>query len=145
MELTELMKKVLANTFGMYIQAQNYHWNVEGMFFNQLHAFFGDIYGQTSDAVDSIAEHIRALGAYAPGSMSRFLELMTVEDETSVPSARDMLVKLAATNDLVRASLYDAHRAAEAANERGVVNFLEDRIDAHDKLSWMIKSHLKQI
>lgn len=145
MELSDLLKKVLANTFGMYLQAHNYHWNVEGMFFTPLHAFFGDLYTQLFAATDPIAEHIRALGSYAPGSMSRFLELMTVEDETSIPTARDMLTKLAASNDLVRASLYDAHRAAEAANERGVVNFLEDRIDAHDKLSWMIKSHLKQV
>jgi starvation-inducible DNA-binding protein len=145
MDLTESLKKVLANTFGMYLQAHNYHWNVEGMFFSQLHAFFGDLYGQLFAAVDPIAEHIRALGAYAPASMSRYLELMSVEDETSVPSARDMITKLVAANDLVRASLYDAHHAAEAANENGVINFLEDRIDAHDKISWLLKAHLKQI
>ena len=73
--LIEMMRKVLADTFAMYLKAHNYHWNVEGSNFPQYHDFFGNLYQELHGAVDPIAEEIRALDAYVPGSLSRFLEL----------------------------------------------------------------------
>ena len=143
MDLVELLKRVQANTFAMYLKSHNFHWNVEGMFFAQFHDFFADLYNELFLAVDLIAELIRTQDAYVPGSLSRFAELSSIQDENAVPSARDMVMKLLADNDIVRASLYDAIRAA--ANEQGVVNALQDRITAHDKHAWMLRSFLKQL
>jgi starvation-inducible DNA-binding protein len=143
MDLIELLKRAQANTFAMYLKTHNFHWNVEGMLFAQFHDFFNDLYTELWEAVDTIAELIRGQDAYAPGSLGRFAELSSVQDENAVPSTRDMVMKLLADNDIVRASLYDALRAA--ANEQGVANALQDRITAHDKHAWMLRSFLKQI
>lgn len=143
MDLVELLKRVQANTFAMYLKSHNFHWNVEGMFFAQFHDFFANLYNELFLAVDVIAELIRTQDAYVPGSLSRFAELSSVQDENAVPSARDMVMKLVADNDIVRASLYDALRAA--ANEQGIANALQDRITAHDKHGWMLRSFLKQM
>ena len=145
MDLVELLKRVQANTFAMYLKTHNFHWNVEGMLFAQFHEFFNDLYTELWEAVDTIAELIRAQDAYAPGSLGRFAELSSIQDENAVPSARDMVMKLVADNDIVRASLYDAFNAANAANEQGIANALQDRISAHDKHGWMLRSFLKQI
>ena len=145
MDLIELLKRAQANTFAMYLKTHNFHWNVEGMLFAQFHEFFNDLYTELWEAVDTIAELIRAQDAYAPGSLGRFAELSSVQDENAVPSARDMVMKLVADNDIVRASLYDAYNAANAANEQGIANALQDRITAHDKHGWMLRSFLKQI
>lgn len=145
MELTDLMKRVLANTFSMYLKTHNFHWNVEGMLFSQLHEFFGDLYTELWNAVDPIAEHIRMLDSYAPGSLGRYMELSSVTDENAIPTPVDMISKLLADNDIVRASLYDAFRAANAANEQGLSNFIQDRIGAHDKHHWMLRSYLKSV
>jgi starvation-inducible DNA-binding protein len=144
-ELTESMKKVLANTFSLYLKSHNFHWNVEGMFFSELHDFFGNLYSELWAAVDPIAEHIRYLDSYAPGALSRYIELSSIQDELTVPTARDMITILLADNDIVRASLYDAFKQANAANEQGLSNFIQDRIGAHDKHHWMLRSFLKLV
>jgi starvation-inducible DNA-binding protein len=141
--LTEELKKVLANTFAFYFKAHAAHWNVEGMLFASLHQFFGTLYEDLHDAVDPIAEHLRALGVFAPVSLGSLLEMSEIDEDTAVYETREMIARLVAANDLVRASLHRAHAEAEAANEFGVVNFLEDRLDKHDKMAWQLKSHLK--
>jgi starvation-inducible DNA-binding protein len=141
--LADEMKKVLSNTFMFYYKAHAAHWNVEGMLFASLHEFFGTLYEDLHDAVDPIAEHIRALGVYAPFSLSTLMEESEVSEDTSVYETRDMIAGLIAANDLVRASLYRARGAADMEKESGVINFLEERIDKHDKWSWMLKSHLE--
>ena len=90
-----------------------------------------------------IAEHIRALDAYVPGSLTRFQQLTSIEDELSVPSSRMMMTKLFADNQSVITDLMAAHGIADAVGKRGIVNFLEDRIDAHEKHAWMLRSFTK--
>lgn len=141
--LQELMKKVLADTFAMYLKAHNFHWNVEGSNFVQYHGFFGDLYEELHGAVDPIAEHIRALDAYAPGSLTRFLELTDIECETNVPMAGEMMRKLAADNEIVLATLNMAFKLANNFQQDGLANFLADRIDTHKKHAWMLKSLTK--
>lgn len=141
--LTDEMKKVLANTFMMYYKSHAAHWNVEGMLFASLHQFFGTMYEELHDAVDPIAEHLRALGSYAPVSLSSLMEEAEVIEDSAVYEPREMITRLIAANDLVRASLYRARGEAETEKEAGVINFLEERIDTHDKYAWMLKSHLK--
>lgn len=142
-QLVESLKKVQATSFAFYLKAHNYHWNVEGHSFSEYHAFLGELYAEVWGAVDAIAEHIRTLDAYVPGSFIRFQQLSSIEDEQSVPSGRAMMTRLLADNQRVLDDLMSAHAAAEAAGKRGIVNFLEDRIDAHDKHGWMLRSFTK--
>lgn len=139
-ELVNKMKVVLASSFAFYLKAHNYHWNVEGVNFPQYHEFFGNLYEEVHSAVDKIAEEIRALDAYAPGSFKRFSELSTIMDETSVPSAVIMCQRLAKDNDSLLIDLELAYSEAERAKQLGLANFLQDRIDAHKKHGWMLRA-----
>ena len=142
-QLVEALKKALESSFAFYLKTHNYHWNVEGHSFSEYHTFLGDLYAEVWGAVDLIAEHIRTLDAYAPGSFTRFQQLSSVEDEMSVPTGRMMMAKLLVDNQRVLADLQAAHALAEQANKRGIVNFLEDRIDIHEKHAWMLRSFTK--
>ena len=142
-QLVEALKKALASSFAFYLKAHNYHWNVEGANFSEYHAFLGELYAEVWGAVDLIAEHIRTLDAYVPGSFTRFQQMSSVEDELSVPTGRMMMAKLLVDNQRVLADLQAAHALAEQANKRGIVNFLEDRIDIHEKHAWMLRSFTK--
>lgn len=142
-KLVEALKVVLADSFAFYLKAHNYHWNVEGPNFSEYHTFFGTLYTEVWEATDMIAEHIRTLDAYVPGSFSRFSELATIEDETKIPTSINMLKKMLTDNQKVIDSLNAAHKLADAAGNRGIVNFLEGRLDIHDKHGWMLRSFTK--
>jgi len=139
-ELVQQMKVSLASTFSMYLKTHNFHWNVEGPDFSQYHAFFDGLYNELWVAVDTIAEHIRALDSYAPGSLGRFSQLSVVEDQVNIPSARSMFAELIADNDKIIAELTKAYQLADKSNEVGLSNFLQDRIDIHKKHGWMLKA-----
>lgn len=139
-ELSEALKKALADTFAFYLKAHNFHWNVEGPNFNDYHAFFGVLYNDAWGAVDLIAEHIRTLDSYVPGSFSRYADLARVKDEVNIPSAASMMTKLEADNRIVIESLTTAMKAAEKLGKVGISNFLQDRIDAHEKHGWMLRA-----
>ena len=141
--LIELMKKLMADTFAMYLKTHNYHWNVEGANFQEYHAFFGTLYLELHAAVDPTAEQIRALDSYAPGSFKRFAELTEIEDELNIPEARQMIRNLIVDNQTILDTLVMATKLAESMDKRGLVNFLEGRIDIHSKHAWMLKSMAK--
>lgn len=141
--LVEMMRKVLADTFAMYLKAHNYHWNVEGTNFPQYHEFFGNLYEELHGAVDPIAEEIRSLDAYAPGSFSRFMELTDIQDELNVPMGRDMAVKLLADNAIVLSTLNMAFKLADQFDKQGLADFVAGRIDVHNKHAWMLRSITK--
>jgi starvation-inducible DNA-binding protein len=141
--LIEIMRKVLADTFAMYLKAHNYHWNVEGPNFPQYHDFFGKLYEELHGAVDPIAEEIRSLDAYAPGSFSRFMELTEIEDEMNVPMAREMALKLLRDNDTVLNTLNVAFKLADQFDRQGLADFVAGRIDVHNKHAWMLRSITK--
>ena len=139
--LVEKMKVVLASAFSLYLKAHNYHWNVTGPNFKQYHDFFGQFYEDVHASVDLYAEHIRALKAIAPGSLKRFSELSAISDEIAVPSPKFMFVRLAQDNERFLSELREARDLADSFDEYGVLNFLEDRIDFHEKMQWMIDAH----
>ena len=141
--LIEIMKKVLADTFAMYLKAHNYHWNVEGSNFPQYHEFFGNLYEELHGAVDPIAEEIRSLDAYAPGSMTRFLELTEIEDELAVPAGVEMARRLMTDNERVLATLNVAFKLADTMDKQGLADFIAGRIDVHSKHGWMLRSITK--
>lgn len=141
--LVDTLKITLADTFLLYFKAHSYHWNVEGSDFAQYHDFIGNFYEDVFASVDSIAELIRTMDAYAPTSLAR-LQAMTqmVEDET-IPSAREMLVRLRQDNDKYLAQLVKAYNEAETSSEFGVSNYLQDRVQAHEKHAWMLRAITK--
>ena len=142
-ELVDSLKIALADTFAFYLKAHNFHWNVTGPNFAQYHEFLGNLWEEVFSGVDLIAEGIRTVDAFAPGSFARFKELSTIEDELKIPSALDMFKKLSDDNDKVLASLNKAYETAESAKKYGISNFLQYRIKAHEKHGWMIRSFIK--
>jgi starvation-inducible DNA-binding protein len=142
-DLVQESKVALASTFGFYLKAHNFHWNVEGVNFPQFHSFFEGIYTDAWGAVDGIAEHIRTLGAYAPGSLSRYSDLSLVQDEVNIPTALSMVSKLLDDNTAIITQLTKTQALAEKANKMGYANYLQDRIDAHEKHGWMLRSIVK--
>ncbi len=142
-QLVDQMKVVVADTMCMYLKAHAFHWNVTGPNFHQFHGLFGDIYYEVFGAIDAAAEEIRALGAFAPGTMARFLELTTIEEDANIPSSLEMVAKLKSANDKVITTLKKARDLAEIQDIPGLVNFLEDRLDKHAKHGWMLSATLK--
>jgi len=143
-QLVEQMKKVLADTYALYVKAQYFHWNVEGDDFPMYHEFFGKIYEELQGAIDGIAEEIRTLDAYAPGSFKRFSELTTISDQTKIPPPEMMIGELHADNIKVLGTLMAAYKLAEQYNEIGLSNFIQDRYDAHKKHGWMLKASMEK-
>ena len=142
-ELVSEMKVALATSYTYQLKAHYYHWNVEGPNFPQYHDFFGKLYEELHGAVDPIAEEIRSLDAYAPGSFSRFMELTEIEDETNVPMAREMALKLLRDNDTVLNTLNVAFKLADQFDRQGLADFVAGRIDVHNKHAWMLRSITK--
>jgi starvation-inducible DNA-binding protein len=141
--LQEIMKKLLADSFALYLKAHNYHWNVEGPLFSQYHDFFAKIYGEVYGSIDDTAEEIRALDSYAPGSFSRFSELTDIEDEVTIPSPVMMCSRLYEDNQKVIQTLDIAFKLASQFDKQGLADFLAGRIDIHNKHAWMLKSIMK--
>jgi starvation-inducible DNA-binding protein len=142
-ELIQQMKVSLASVFSLYLKSHNYHWNVTGPNFAQYHEYFGDMYEELFDTIDMYAEEIRKLDAFAPGSLSRFDSLSVIEDELNVPQASEMFRRLRDDNLKVIQVLTTANDMAEQNNKIGLANFLQDRIQYHDKLNWMLSSFIK--
>ena len=139
-QLIEQMKVILGTNFGLYFKAHTFHWNVEGPDFAQYHGFLGDFYESVFEQTDSIAEHIRALGSYAPTTLARMIELSKVQDIVAIPSSLIMMSELAQDNDKYIMELRTGIAIADAADEPAVGNFLQDILDAHQKHGWMLKS-----
>ena len=144
--LTEQMKVVLANSFVMYTKAHGYHWNVEGRLFPMLHEFFGDIYVEVYGSIDSTAEEIRQIQGRAIHTLLEFDKYRTVMD-TAVTTPTDsagMLQDLMTANETVLASLKQAYELANINKEDGLSNYLQDRMMAHKKHAWMLRSTLNK-
>ena len=141
----EDLKTLLATAYAFVIKAQFFHWNVEGPDFSQYHKFFGKIYEEVYDnTIDRCAEYVRVLEEYAPGSFERFQELSLVQGQTKVPRARLMITELLADNQTIIDLLNQCFESAAAENQEGIANFIAERIDAHGKHGWMMKSFLKE-
>lgn len=139
-QLISQMKVLLASTFSLYLKAHNYHWNVTGPNFAQYHEFFGNLYEEVWGSIDTTAEEIRKLGSFAPGSLSRYLDISRIEDEEAIPESKGMFQRLARDNSKILEILYMARATADELGAYGTVNYLEDRISTHEKHAWMLSS-----
>lgn len=143
--LADVLKQLLATSFVFSLKAKNFHWNVEGDNFPQYHKFLDKLYIEVyENSVDRAAEFIRALDHYAPGSLIRFTELSLIQDQTKIPRAELMMAELYEDNTKLLEFLKGAFTIAEQENEQGVANFIAERIDAHGKHGWMLRSILKK-
>jgi starvation-inducible DNA-binding protein len=137
------LKTAFASEFSFYLKSHNFHWNVEGPLFGQLHELFERIYTEVYGSIDTFAEHLRALQVYTPASLQKFSMLTTVQDENRVPEWKEMLEELLADSDRMADIFRITFDMAEANGDHGLSNFLADRQDAHKKHSWMLRSSLK--
>lgn len=142
--LTDTLKTLLATAYALSIKAQNFHWNVEGPDFPQYHSFFGDYYSEVYDnTIDKLAEIIRQLDSYTPGSITRYAELSQIADQTKIPRAELMMQELYHDNAIVLDMYKQAFHVANDADEQGICDFIAGRIDAHAKHQWQLRSILK--
>lgn len=142
-ELINSLKKTLADTFAFYLKAHNYHWNVEGVNFAQYHELFGNIYEEVYGSIDQMAEEIRMLDSYAPGSLERFKMLTTVEEDAKIPTAAGMCEALLAANEVVLVQIKNTYRLSEEAGAIGLSDLMANREAAHKKHAWMLRASLK--
>jgi starvation-inducible DNA-binding protein len=140
--VAEDLSRLLADTYTLYLMTQNFHWNVTGPMFTSLHLLFEQLYTELALAVDLIAERIRALDRPAPGTYAEFAALSSVPEPVGVPSAKDMIRRLAAGQDAVVATARRAFEAAERAGDHPTLDLLTQRLQVHEKNAWMLRSLL---
>ena len=141
--LVDNLKVLLGSTFAFYVKIHGFHFNIEGDNFPQYHKFLGDFYAEVYNSIDPIGEYIRTLDSYAPGSLSRYAELTIIEDQTKIPRPNLMFAELLSDNDKMIDLLNACFVSAEEENKQGIANFIAERLDAHEKHSWMLRSILK--
>ena len=141
-ELTQAAKIAFASHYTFYLKTHYFHWNVEGIHFQELHSLFETIYTEVYGAVDEFAEKIRALGAYAPGGNSRYAMLSRIDDENEIMPGEAMVAELLSDADKMFKILKIVYDQAEAVGEHGFSNFLAERMDGFRKHAWMLRSTL---
>lgn len=138
--ITEGLSRLLADTYTLYLKTHNYHWNVTGPQFNTLHQMFMTQYTELGLAVDEIAERIRALGAFAPGSYSAYAALATVKEADGIPSAEAMVAELAADQATVVRTARAVFPLADKASDEPTADLLTQRMQVHEKTAWMLRA-----
>ncbi|MET0541626.1 MAG: Dps family protein [Variovorax sp.] len=142
--IAEGLSRVLADTYTLYLTTHNFHWNVTGPHFNSLHAMFMAQYTELWNSTDVIAERIRALGHYAPGSYAEFSKIATVPDVPQVPpKAMDMVRILVKGNETVSRIAREFIPVAEEAGDAPTADMLTARCTVHDQTAWMLRSLLE--
>ena len=137
--IAESLSKMLADSYILYLKTHNFHWNVTGPMFQTLHILFMQQYTELWNALDLIAERIRALGHPAPGSYKRYVELSTIKEEDGVPSAHDMIRQLVAGQEAVARTARAAFKVADAADDQPTADLLTQRMEVHEKNAWMLR------
>ena len=140
-DVVQALSVLLADSYGLYLKTQNYHWNVTGPMFQSLHTMFQTQYEELTLIVDEIAERIRALGAKAPGSYSAFAKLGSIKEENGNPTAAEMIENLAADQNLLIATAQTLLAAAQAVGDEATADLAIGRITLHEKNRWMLLAH----
>lgn len=141
-EIADGLSRLLADTYTLYLTVHGFHWNVTGPMFQQLHDVFEAEYTELWGATDTIAERIRALGFYAPGSYQQLAELSTIEGPTEVPAAGEMLKQALHGYEAVAKTARSVLPSAEKANDQVTLDLLTQRLQVHEKTAWMLRSML---
>jgi starvation-inducible DNA-binding protein len=142
-QIAQGLSKLLADTYTLYLQTHNFHWNVTGPMFNTLHLMFEAQYTELSAAVDLIAERIRALGFPAPGGYSAYSKLSSIQEVDGVPSAEEMIRTLVKGQEAVVRTAREVFPTVEKANDEPSADLLTQRMQVHEKTAWMLRSLLE--
>jgi starvation-inducible DNA-binding protein len=137
------LSRLLADSYTLYLQSHNFHWNVTGPMFQTLHVLFMEHYTEIWNALDLIAERIRSLGLPAPGTYKEFTKLASIAEVEGVPSATEMIRILVAGQEAVAKTARKAFKAAEKANDQPTCDLLTQRLQVHEKNAWMLRSLLE--
>ena len=143
-KLAQGLSRLLADTYILYLKTHNYHWNVEGPMFQTLHIMFMEQYTEAWNAIDPIAERIRALGHYAPGTYKQYIKLASVKETEGVPKAEQMIRQLIEGQETVARTARSVLPVADDANDQPTLDLLTQRLDNHEKNAWMLRSLLKK-
>ena len=138
------LSHLLADTYTLYLKTHYFHWNVTGPMFNTLHLMFEGQYDELALAVDLIAERIRSLDVYAPGTYSQFAELTSIAEAKGVPKANDMIAELVSGHEAVCRTARSVFPAAETASDEATADLLTQRLQLHEKTAWMLRSLLEK-
>ncbi len=139
-QAADAIKKLLADTYALYLKTHGYHWNVEGSHFQQLHELFMQQYVEMWNAVDELAERIRALGEYAPSSYSQMASISSVEEEPGPSDWQTMVSKLAKDHEQVAKTARGVLRVAEEVGDDATADVVTPRITLHEKTAWMLRA-----
>lgn len=142
-DIAKGLDKVLADSYTLYIKTHNFHWNVTGPMFQGLHSLFETQYTELAEAVYTIAERIRALGYYAPGSYKQFSELTTIKEETGHPKAAEMIEQLMVGQETIIRTCRELFEKASEAGDESTADLLTQRMEVHEKSAWMLRSLLE--
>ncbi|WP_027485024.1 Dps family protein [Rhodanobacter sp. OR87] len=137
------LSRLLADTYSLYLKTHSFHWNITGPQFNSLHAMFQTQYNALWLAADEVAERIRTLDVFAPGSYSQFAKLSAIKEEAGVPEWKAMVGQLVEGHEIAAATARDALKAANAAGDDGTADMVTGRLKEHEKTAWMLRSLLK--
>src|SRR5690606_24551219 len=137
------LSKMLADSYTLYLMTHNFHWNVTGPLFNTLHQMFMAQYTEEWQALDAIAERIRALGHYAPGTYAEYAKLSSIAEPSSVPNAEEMIQLLVRGNEAVAKTARAAFKKADSVGDQPTADLLTQRLDIHEKNAWMLRSLLQ--
>ncbi|PWQ93563.1 Dps family protein [Leucothrix arctica] len=143
LEIAEGLKRLLADSYTLYLQTHNFHWNVTGMQFRELHLMFEEHYTEMAIAVDDIAERIRTLDVAAPGTYKEFAKLSSIEEVEGVPSSTDMVKLLTKGHEQVIKTSRDVLKVAQAADDESTASLVSDRMRIHEKTAWMLRATQK--
>ncbi len=138
------LSHLLADTYTLYLKTHYFHWNVTGPMFNTLHLMFETQYNELALAVDLVAERIRALDVYAPGTYRDFAKLSSIKESESVPKAQDMIAELVAGHEAVCRTARRVFPSADAASDEATADLLTQRLQTHEKTAWMLRSLLEK-
>jgi len=138
-KVAESLKHLLADSYTLYLQTHNFHWNVSGPRFRDLHLMFEEHYTELATAVDEIAERIRTLGIAAPGTYKAFAELSTIKEVEGVPDAKEMVKILNHSHEQVVKTCRETLKLAEEAEDESTAALVGDRMTIHEKTAWMLR------
>lgn len=142
--ITDGLAKLLADSYTLYLKTHNFHWNVTGPQFQTLHLMFEGQYTELADAVDVIAERIRSLGHFAPGTYTEFSKLTTVKEADGVPSATDMIKQLVEGHETVIRTARSIFPIAEKGDDEATADLVTQRMQTHEKTAWMLRALLER-
>lgn len=136
------LRRVFADTYSLYLKTQNYHWNVTGPHFASLHAMLESQFEELAEAIDELAERLRILGVFAPGTFEEIQSLTSLKSGSADQPAEKMLSDVLEGHSALSRSIADVMRTAVEASDEGTIGLLSERLANHEKAEWILRSTL---